>query len=143
MMKLEEFQDLLDAKGPDPARWPWLRRRAAQRLLARSADARELYDAARAADALIAEALRPAPLSPALRQRLDAIPLAHPRRAAEVRRLLPSFRAIWYAGAATAMASVLAGFLVGATVPVGADATDTINLASLVYGPSPGGELLP
>jgi hypothetical protein len=143
MMKLEAFQDLLDAKGPDPAGWPWMRRRSAQRLLARSVEARALHDAAHKADALIAAALRPAPLPSALRQRLDAIPLVHPRPAAAPRRLLPSFRMLWYAGAATAMASVLAGFLVGATVPVGPGAADTINLASLVYGPAPGGELLP
>lgn len=143
MMKLDEFQDLLDTKGPDSAGWPWLKRRRARRLLARSAEARAQQEAARNLDALISDALRPAPLGAALRQRLDAIPLAQTRPAAKAGRLLPSFRMLWYAGAATAMASVLAGFLVGATVPVGPGAADTVNLASLVYGPSPGGELLP
>jgi hypothetical protein len=143
MMTLDQFHYLLDAKGADLAAWPWLKRRAAARLLARSADARAAQAAARTADALIAEALRPTPLDPALRERLKGIPLAHPRLAALPRRAAAGFRAFWYAGAATAMASVLAGFLVGATLPVDPAAADPINLAGLAYGPSAQGGLLP
>jgi anti-sigma-K factor RskA len=142
MMTLEEFRDLLDAKGPDPDDWPRRQRRTAKRLLLGSADARVMYDAARRADAFLTEALWPAPLSPALRVRLEAIPLAHPRAAETTRVVMRRLRPWWYAGAATAMASVIAGFVVGAMLPAEADLNEPVPIASLIYGPSNGG-LLP
>lgn len=142
MMTLEEFRDLLDAKGPDPDDWPWWQRRAAKRLLLSSADARVMFDAAKRADAFLTEALWPAPLSPSLRARLDAIPLAHPRAVDTPDLAMRRLRPWWYAGAATAMASVIAGFVVGAVLPAEADLNEPIAIASLVYGPSNGG-LLP
>lgn len=142
MMTLEQFRDLLDAKGPDPDNWPGRRRRAAKRLLLSSADARVMYDAARRTDAFLTEALWPAPLSPALRARLDTIPLAHRRTVDTTRVVMQQLRPWWYAGAATAMASVIAGFVVGAVLPAEADFSEPVAIASLVYGPSNGG-LLP
>jgi anti-sigma-K factor RskA len=142
MMTLEEFNDLLDAKGPNPDTWPWLKRRAAKALLTRSGEARAALDAARQADAFLAEALRPAPLDPALRARLDTIPLAHRRAMKTPAVVMRQLRPWWYAGAATAMASVIAGFVVGAALPADFDEPESVAIASLVYGPSNGG-LLP
>jgi len=142
MMTLEEFNDLLDAKGPNPDTWPWLKRRAAKALLTRSPDARAALEAARQADTFLAGALRPAPLNPALRARLDTIPLAHPRATETTAVAMRQLRPWWYAGAATAMASVIAGFVVGAAVPANIDESEPVAIASLVYGPSNGG-LLP
>ncbi len=142
MMTLEEFRNLLDAKGPDPDDWPRRQQRAAKRLLLGSADARVMFDAARRTDAFLTEALWPAPLNPTLRARLDTIPLAHPRTPETTRIVMRQLRPWWYAGAATAMASVIAGFVVGAMLPAEADLNEPIAIASLIYGPSNGG-LLP
>jgi hypothetical protein len=43
---LQDFQDILDRCGADPAAWPADRRAAAQALVAGSADARARLDAA-------------------------------------------------------------------------------------------------
>jgi len=141
-MTLEEFETLLDARGPDIGTWPRRKQRAAERLLARSAEVRAPLDAARALDTDIADLLQPAAIGADLRARLDAIALNHPHRPAAPRDGLPPLRRWWYAGAATAMASVVAGFVVGATIPPASETPDEINLAGLVYGPSNGG-LLP
>jgi hypothetical protein len=49
-MTEQEFADLLDRHGGDPARWPSARRNALERLLAESVTARRAHAAARALD---------------------------------------------------------------------------------------------
>lgn len=57
-LTLAAFQDMLDAFGADPRRWPTERRAAAQSLLAVSADARAAFREARVLDDVLAAAPR-------------------------------------------------------------------------------------
>lgn len=137
MMTLECFRESLGQKGSDLSRWPWLSRRSAQCLLARSAEARELLADARSLDESVSEALRPDPISATLLARLHHIPAAHPR---PERRGHPAslHRFLWYLAPATALASMAAGFYVGVALPA-ADpgGVQMVDLASLVYGTVP------
>ena len=75
-MGLERFQELIDAYGAGPSRWPVAERAAAEALLARDARARALLTDAAALDGLLDSAAAPEP-SDLLRHRvLRAAPRA-------------------------------------------------------------------
>lgn len=71
-LTLAAFQDILDAYGADPHRWPAQRRSAADALLATSDAARTALREARALDAVLAAVPSSAPPSAALRDRIVA-----------------------------------------------------------------------
>ncbi len=133
-MRPERFEELLEAKGADLATWPEAERRAAERLLAESPEARAALTQAQALDELLGETLTPTPAGEDLREAILAIPVEHPRQAAA--RPTFGFRAIWQTGLGLALAAGVAGFALGITglvegpgsVPAEAD------IASLVYG---------
>lgn len=141
-MRLEEFEELLERKGADLAAWPSGRRRAALRLLGRSATAREAYDRARALDGWIGDAMRPVPASAGLKARLCRIPQNRPREndrlTIGVMLKARPWRGLCYAGSAAAMASLVAGVLVGTMQPpAGPGHAQMVDIASLVYGLPP------
>ena len=133
-MNSDRFEALLEAKGADLATWPEAERRAAERLLAESPEARAALTRAQALDELLGETLTPTPAGEDLREAILAIPVEHPRQAAA--RPTFGFRAIWQTGLGLALAAGVAGFALGITglvegpgsVPAEAD------IASLVYG---------
>ncbi len=133
-MNSDRFEALLEAKGADLATWPEAERRAAERLLAESPEARAALTQAQALDELLGETLTPTPAGEDLREAILAIPVEHPRQAAA--RPTFGFRAIWQTGLGLALAAGVAGFALGITglvegpgsVPAEAD------IASLVYG---------
>ena len=133
-MTPDRFEELLEAKGSDLATWPEDERRAAERLLADSAEARAALAQARRLDDLLAGALAPEAAGPELRDAILALPVAHPREAA--RRPGFGFRAVWQAGLGMALAAGLAGFALGITGLVegpGPEAAEA-DFVGLVYG---------
>jgi hypothetical protein len=141
-MRLEEFEELLERRGADLATWPWRRRRAARRLLGRSAAAQEAYDQARALDGWIGDAVRPVPARAGLKAQLCRIPQNHPREndrlTVGVMLKARPWRGFCYAGSTAAMASLVAGVLVGTMQPpAGSGLAQMVDIASLVYGLPP------
>lgn len=129
-MTMNEFQTLLDARGPDPADWGAWRRLRARRLLRRSPEARRRLAAAHALarqfEALQAETAAPA----RLRARLRTLPATHPR-AVPGAATVPGLPARWWtAGAALGLSCFLAGMAMGA---VWLDDGPEVDLASVVY----------
>ncbi len=133
-MKQQRFEELLEAKGADLATWPERDRRAAEALLAVSAEARAALAQARALDDLLAASLAPAPAGEGLREAILAQPVAHPREAA--RRFDFGFRAFWQVGLGMALAAGLAGFALGITglVEGPESAAAEADIAGLIYG---------
>ena len=133
-MTPDRFEELLEAKGADLAAWPEAERRAAERLLADSAEARAALAQARSLDDLLAGALAPEAAGPDLRDAILALPVAHPREAA--RRPGFGFRAVWQAGLGMALAAGLAGFALGITglVERPGPPPQEADIAGLVYG---------
>ena len=133
-MTPDRFEELLETKGADLATWPKDERRAAERLLADSAEARAALAQARRLDDLLAGALAPEAAGPELRDAILALPVAHPREAA--RRPGFGFGAFWRAGLGMALAAGLAGFALGITglvegpKPAAAEA----DIVGLIYG---------
>jgi hypothetical protein len=82
-MTIDRLREILDAYGAAPERWPAAERDAALALLAESAAARALVDAARRLDALLDRLPTPEP-------RADADELAARIAAAEPRRSPPT-----------------------------------------------------
>jgi hypothetical protein len=112
---LARFTDLVDAHGPDPARWPADRRAWGLALLGADAGARAVVAEARFVAGALA-ASTPAPPSPAFAERIRALAADLPQdrpagvvsfRARTGSRLMPV--------AAALAASLLAGFVLGAT----------------------------
>ena len=133
-MKLDRFEELLEAKGADLATWPERDRRAAEALLAASAEARAALAQARALDDLLTAALAPAAAGEALREAIFDQPVAHPREAA--RRFDFGFRAFWQAGLGMTLAAGLAGFALGITglVERPGPPPEEADIAGLIYG---------
>jgi len=133
-MDPERLNELIDAYGAEPARWPAAERAAAQALLARTPAARARLAEAAALDSRLdswtgnAPALDPARLAAAASAGPQPRPLSRPR---------PAMRWTPFAwqGAAGLAAAALAGFLIGwsgldttLTVPT-ADNIDTVAMA--------------
>ncbi|MES1945599.1 hypothetical protein PC39_15829 [Salinisphaera sp. PC39] len=129
-MTLQEFQTLLDTRGPDPAAWGVAQRLRTRRLLRRSAEARRRLAAARAL-AHGFETLQTETVAPArLRARLRAIPATHPRTVPDT-AAIPGLPARWWtAGAALGLSCFLAGMAMGA---VWLDDGPEVDLATVVY----------
>ena len=139
-MNRDRFEQLLEAKGADLAAWPERERRAAERLLAESAEARTALDQARALDGLLSATLAPVPAGQDLRDAILALPLDHPRGAdprGAARRPDLGFRAFWQAGLGMTLAAGLAGFALGITglVERPGSSFEEAEITSLVYGP--------
>ena len=141
-MTMEEFRSLLGAWGADSARWPSDRRPAAEALLARSGDARQMLADEAAFDTLLETAPAQAPTA-ALVGSIMAIPAANrqERKAGRWRfgfaPALPRF-----AGLA---AAALLGFYIGTTSlfqPTQSMAADseTVNISDYVFGENVDGE---
>lgn len=130
-MNEDDFLRSLDHRGPGLSQWPLLRRLAARRLLARSGAARTAHAQALDMAQRLHEALAPEPLPPALRARLLAV--AVPRARPAPRRLR------WGVGllAASGLASLAGGFLVGASGVLGTTSPPGLY-AALAVGPLPG-----
>lgn len=73
-MNTTRFATLLDRHGPAPARWPAADRAAAEGLLARSAEARAMLQAASALDAMLRQGL-PRPDAAAVARLQDGVAL--------------------------------------------------------------------
>lgn len=114
-MTLGRFQEILDAYGADPRRWPAAERNDAEALLARSAEARRAQDEARRLDRMLD--MLPMPDAP----KLDAALLAARAMAASqnvasagpVDMLLGAAGLRRPAAAGFALAAAFAGFIVG------------------------------
>lgn len=142
-MDLRRLEELIDAYGADPARWPAAERAAAQALLAIEPAARTLQDRARRLDSAL-DALPPAPqvalqtgalaarIRAAARQQ-DATPANSP--ASPPANPLPapanSNRPAWRFTAALAASAVIGLWLGFATGPFTLDTGGTIDLAAL------------
>jgi hypothetical protein len=106
-MGLERFQELIDAYGAEPSRWPLAERAGAEALLANDAQARALVADAAALDALLDAAEAAPEPSDLLRHRVLR---AAPRARAAISRFGWASGAGW---AAAAAAGVLVGVSVG------------------------------
>ncbi|MDT0636212.1 hypothetical protein [Spectribacter hydrogenoxidans] len=126
-MTPEHFQTLLDRRGTAIGTWPWRDRRAARRLLAQSADARDRLAEGEALDRALGGA-GVAPVGPTLHARLTAIPGHHPPSV----RPIAEPRPLWWAGATLATASLLTGLVLGTTLF--APTEDVVDIAGLAYG---------
>ncbi|MDP6705978.1 MAG: hypothetical protein QF893_06525 [Alphaproteobacteria bacterium] len=135
-LSLERLQELLDAYGAEPARWPVAEREAALTLLDASAEARRLSAAAARLDAALDEvsALRP---SAALTGRILE---ARPRAQGSWRAIVFGAMPLWRPAAAFALALVL-GLGLGWTRawPPAAEAPVEIDVAAIAF-PSNGEE---
>jgi hypothetical protein len=105
-LSIERFQALVEAYGGDLERFPQRERAGARELLRRDAAAQRLVQAARAFDLVLEEARLD--VSPALLERLSAIPRQHAQGASVV-RLLPfrSAKQTWLAAAAAVVLGLL------------------------------------
>ena len=136
-MMVWRFRRLIAAYGADPGRWPPGRRRRAEALLARSAQARALLAEAQALDSLLlADAKPPADerLAAAIIARATAMPQARAPTPARALALDWSLSRLWPQAVGLAAAAVL-GFVVGWTDLLPANpGTDTIDLADVLDG---------
>lgn len=132
-MTEDDFQTLLDARGPDPAAWgPWQRLRA-RRLLRVSPQARRRLDEARTLARALETLDRGTTAPAALRARLHRIPAGHPRPGdvSAASDTLPALPARWWtAGAAVGLTCFLAGVALGA---VWLEQPSEVDLATVVY----------
>jgi hypothetical protein len=107
-LSIERFQALVEAYGADIERFPQRERAGARELLRRDEVAQRLVQAARAFDAVLAEARLE--LSSSLVERLGAIPREHVQDAGGARLIpLPTARWTWLAAAAAVLLGVLGG----------------------------------
>jgi len=134
-MMIWRFRRLIAAYGADPGRWPPGRRRRAEALLARSAQARALLAEAQALDSLLlADAKPPADerLAAAIIARATAMPQARAPTPARAFTLDWSLSRLWPQAVGLAAAAVL-GFVVGWTDLLPANAGgDTIDIADVL-----------
>jgi len=86
-MTLDRLQQLLDAYGADPMRWPEEERAAALAMLARSAEARAALADAERLDAILDLAESAEPSSDLAARIVAAAPAVKPRRTRVVRRI--------------------------------------------------------
>ncbi len=138
-LSLERLQDLLDTYGAASDRWPAEDRDSALALIANSTEARAAMRVASALDRALDGIPAPQP-SGALSRRLAALDPAAVRRTAPAWRLAPfdvvrAFRVGRPAAmAASALAGLVVGFLLGAQVGVAPPPDVPANLAILEDG---------
>ena len=107
-MTLEQFQDLLDTYGAEPARWPRERRELARALASEEPRAAQLLAECRALEAQLDELPRLSP-TPELLRRVAEVPVRHPRSP----RVWGIFFSHWWLPAAAAACAVFIGGLSG------------------------------
>ena len=134
-MNVNQFQTMLDARGPDVGRWPEADRLAAEALLDRSDAARAALAEAQALDDALA-ALPEEPASPLLRSAILDIPEIHDQTSEPVAAGLSLRRRSVVAGWTAVAASAAIGFAVGAWWPAEPPVWQSEDLAFLVYGAS-------
>ncbi|MET0339379.1 MAG: hypothetical protein ABW252_00170 [Polyangiales bacterium] len=117
-LTLERFEALVAAYGGDFARYPERERAGAEALVSRSREARRIFEAAHALDALLRSARAELPPRVELEARLGAIPHHYPQDRSVI-SMLP-FRSRGRAVLAAA-AAVLLGMLGGRAVPADDD----------------------
>ena len=130
-MKLSTFRALLDAQGPDPARWPESDRAGAEALLTGSEAAR--------ADLALAEQLETALSAPVrasarLQAAVLAIPSAHVQERPRAVVAARPRNWLWWPPLMAMAASAVIGFFVG-TVDLTPDVEGSFDVAGLIYGP--------
>lgn len=113
-LTLERFEALVAAYGGDFARYPERERAGAEALVARSREARRIFEAARALDALLRSARAELPPRMELEARLGSIPKVYAQERSVI-TLLP-FRTRGRAVLAAA-AAVLLGVMSGRALP--------------------------
>lgn len=132
-MKLNQFQSLLDARGPDLGRWPEADRLGAEALLDESDAARRALAEARSLDGALA-ALPEEPASPLLRSAVLDIPEIHDQSAGPAAGGASRGRLGVAVGWTAIAASAAIGFAVGVWWPAEPPVWQSMDLASLVYG---------
>ena len=122
MTRMTRFQALLEAYGAEPGRWPAQERAEAQALLATSAEAAALREAAARLDALLDLAPAPAPARLSVSALAERVTRQAQERIAPYRPLTDW---LWVRAAGLAAAAII-GFVVGATQLTGVgDSTAT------------------
>lgn len=118
-MNETEFHNLLDRFGADLSQWPADRRRAAEQAMAADASLIDLLAAEQLLAACLPDLPPVAAASADLRQRIMALPLAHPRPLAAPGLLTELWHSMtaswrqWSMGMATASAAAVLGFVLG------------------------------
>lgn len=113
-MTRDEFADLLDRHGAEPARWPADRAAAAQALLVEDAGARADLATARRLEALVGHAVAPAPVDAATVGRVLARARGDRHRREHVVRFTPRFA---FAGVTGLVLCLAVGVALGLVVP--------------------------
>ncbi len=139
-MKVNQFQTLLDARGPDLALWPEADRRAAHALLDQSDAARAALAEAEALHRAL-QALPDEPASPLLRSAILDIPELHDERSDSTPTGRSARRGMVIGWTAIA-ASAAIGFAVGVWWPAEPPIWQSEDLVALVYGGSGFDEVL-
>ena len=134
-MNENQFQTLLDARGPDLGLWPEADRRDAEALLDGSDAARAALAEARALHDALA-ALPQEPASPLLRSAILDIPEIHDQASDPVEVGLSLRRRSVAVGWTAIAASAAIGFAVGIWWPAEPPVWQSMDLAALVYGGS-------
>lgn len=134
-MGLERLQQIIEAYGADPARWPQAELVAAEALLARSAEARAALAEARTLDAALDVWKAPLP-DPWAAQRIARAARDLPQRRITLRERLAAFlplEPVWPQLAGLTAALVL-GFFIGFSDFSDVDTTESLDVASIVLG---------
>ncbi len=135
-MSLERFEDLVDAYGASPDRWPADERKSGLALLASDAQAAQLCASAEALDDLLDAAPKEEP-SAALRSRILAAaperPLTWHERLDRFTEQLWPFTPRWQPAMGLATAALL-GVVVGTAVPDAAAASEPVDVTELAFG---------
>ncbi len=134
-MKVNQFQSLLDARGPDIGRWPEADRLAAEALLDESEAAQAALAEARALHDALAS-LPEEPASPLLRSAILDIPEIHDQSPVRPTGELSLRRRGVAIGWTAIAASAVIGFAVGAWWPSEPSVWQSEDLAVLVFGGS-------
>ena len=133
-MNVEDFQDLLDAYGPDLNAWQDGEREVAERLLEDSPEARRRLASAWELEARLHVALLPAPVPPGLREAVLQVPRRHPR-ASRLSAWGWGMRFAWGGSFGAVLASGVLGFVLGAgLLSPGDDPLESVDVVALVYG---------
>lgn len=118
-MNETEFHNLLDRFGADLSQWPADRRLLAERAMAVDPSLADLLAADQVLAACLPDLPVAIPASADLRQRIMALPLAHPRPLSSPGLLAELWRSMtaswrqWSMGMATASAAAVLGFVLG------------------------------
>jgi hypothetical protein len=133
-VRIARFEDLLDRHGAALETWPEAERIAAEELLAGSAAARRALAKASALHELLARELAPTAAPDSLRAAVERAAPSPPLERARRRR--DGLRLAWGVALATASASLVVGFVLGAMNDrvIELDRRAAPDIAGIVYG---------